>query len=277
MWKSLRNKKTIVVKIGSSSLYHADTGRLDLYKMDILVRELADLHNAGHHVVLVSSGAIMTGRAALGIEKPQTLAEKQAAASVGQARLMMLYQKFFSEYNTVAGQVLMTKNTILNDENRQNAVNTFEQLLEMGVVPIVNENDTVSTYEIQFGDNDTLSAVVSALVHADLLILLSDIDGLFTADPNKDESARLIEAVDVLDDTILAMAGGATSDVGTGGMRTKLNAARIAMAAGCDMVIANGRDFRIIHDIVAGMRRGTLFRANGIEADRLHEMIRSSL
>lgn len=269
--------KRIVIKVGSSSLCHPETGELDLYKLEILVRQLADLKNAGYDVVLVSSGAIMAGRMALGIPKPETLAQKQASASVGQARLMMIYQKLFAEYNTVAGQVLMTKNTILDDENRENARNTFAQLLEYGVIPVVNENDTISTYEIRFGDNDTLSAVVSALVDADLLILLSDIDGLFTADPNVDASASLIGEVKELSPDLLAMAGAPTTDVGTGGMRTKMNAARIAMAAGCDMVIANGRDFRIIHDIMADEFTGTLFVRNETDRGSLHALIRSIL
>lgn len=248
-----------------------------MYKLEILVRQLADLKNAGYDVVLVSSGAIMAGRMALGIPKPETLAQKQASASVGQARLMSIYQKLFAEYNTVASQVLMTKNTILDDENRGNARNTFAQLLEYGVIPVVNENDTISTYEIRFGDNDTLSAVVSALTDADLLILLSDIDGLFTADPNVDPEARLVEEVEVLSDQLLEMAGDPTTEVGTGGMRTKLNAARIAMAAGCDMVIANGKDFRILHDIVADDFTGTLFRRCPESRDTVHEIIRSIL
>ncbi len=248
-----------MVKVGSSSLRHGATGRLDLYKLEVLVRQLANLRNAGLDVVLVSSGAMMAGRTALGIDSLRTLSQKQAAASVGQARLMMIYSKLFSEYNTVASQVLMTRNTVANPENRQNARNTFEELLAMGVIPIVNENDTVSTYEIQFGDNDTLSAVVSELVH--LLVLLSDIDGLFTSDPNTDPEAELVREVLEVDESLLGMAGDSASDVGTGGMRTKLQAARMAMDAGTDMMIANGRDFRVIHDLVSGRGTGTWFRA----------------
>ena len=212
--------------MGSSSLRHGATGRLDLYKLEVLVRQLANLRNAGLDVVLVSSGAMMAGRTALGIDSLRTLSQKQAAASVGQARLMMIYSKLFSEYNTVASQVLMTKNTVADPEHKQNARNTFEELLAMGVIPIVNENDTVSTYEIQFGDNDTLSAVVSELVQADLLVLLSDIDGLFTSDPNTDPGAELVREVLEVDESLLGMAGDSASDVGTGGMRTKLQAAR---------------------------------------------------
>lgn len=261
----LKDKKRIVIKIGSSSLTHPETGRLNLRKIEILVREISDLRNQGKDVVLVSSGAIATGVAALGMsEKPKELQVKQACAAVGQARLMMIYQKLFSEYNQRAGQILMTKNTMVNNLNRKNARNTFNELLSLGVIPIVNENDSISTYEIEslekFGDNDTLSAVVAALVHADLLILLSDIDGLFTDDPNTNPDAKFIDLVENLDDKLLNM-GKATSSstVGTGGMATKLTAARIASAAGVDMVIANGADFHVIHKITEGRNHGTLF------------------
>ena len=182
----LKEKKRIVVKIGSSSLTHEETGRLNLMKMEILVRELADLHNQGKEVIVVSSGAIAVGRSAMGIDhKPKELAKRQACAAIGQARLMMIYQKLFAEYNQTAAQILMTKYTMINRATRINAKNTFDTLLEMGTIPIVNENDTISTDEIEFGDNDTLSALVAALTGADMLILLSDIDGLFTDDPNQ--------------------------------------------------------------------------------------------
>lgn len=260
----LKEKKRIVIKIGSSSLTQPETGRLDLIKLEILVREISNLRNQGKEVVLVSSGAIMVGRNALGFkERPQRLAEKQACASVGQARLMMIYQKLFMEYNQIASQVLMTKNTMVDDLNRMNAKNTFNELLAMGVIPIVNENDTIATYEIEFGDNDTLSAVVAALIKADLLILLSDIDGLFTDDPHNNPDASFIEVVESLDDHLLAMGKGSTgSNVGTGGMATKLSAAKVATAAGADMVIANGADFHIIHKIMQGRNHGTLFLSN---------------
>ena len=175
----LKEKCRIVIKIGTSSLTHPQTGRLNLRKLEVLVREISDLRNQGKDIVLVSSGAIGVGAAALGMSgKPEELEKKQACAAVGQARLMMIYQKLFSEYNQTAAQILMTKNTMVDNLNRKNAQNTFQELLKMGAIPIVNENDSVSTYEIQFGDNDTLSAVVAALIGADLLILLSDIDGL---------------------------------------------------------------------------------------------------
>ena len=260
----LKDKKRVVIKIGSSSLTHPDTGRLNLIKLEILVREISDLRNQGIEVVLVSSGAIAVGRKAMGFDhKPQLLSQKQACAAIGQARLMMIYQKLFAEYNQTAAQILMTKNTMVNNLNRKNAKNTFNELLQMGAIPIVNENDTISTYEIEFGDNDTLSAVVAALIGADLLILLSDIDGLFTDDPRTNESVKFVEVVEKLDDRLMNMGKATTgSSVGTGGMATKIHAAEIATAAGADMVIANGKDFHVIHKIMQGRNHGTLFLAN---------------
>ena len=261
----LKDKKRIVIKIGSSSLTHSETGRLNLRKLEVLARELSDLRNQGKDVILVSSGAVATGVAALGLEeKPTELKRKQACAAVGQARLMMIYQKLFSEYNQPSAQILMTKNTMVNNINRKNAQNTFNELLGLGVIPIVNENDSISTYELQnlekFGDNDTLSAVVAALVQADLLILLSDIDGLFTDDPNTNPDAKFIDVVEGLVDELLDMGKGTSgSKVGTGGMATKLTAAQIASATGVDMVIANGSDFHVIHKITEGRNYGTLF------------------
>ncbi len=264
--EKLKDKKRIVIKVGTSSLTHPETGSTDLITLEKLVRELTDLHNRGKEVILVSSGAIAVGRKTIGMkERPTKLSTKQACASIGQARLMMIYQKLFMEYNQVASQILMTKNTLVNGENRLNARNTFETLLSMGVIPIVNENDTISTYEIQFGDNDTLSAVVAALAQADLLILLSDIDGLFTDDPNKNPNAEFIDYVDHVDAHFEKMGKGSASDVGTGGMSTKLKAARLATSAGADMVIANGKDMGIIHQIVDGEPLGTLFKANRTE------------
>ena len=259
-----KKRKRIVVKIGSSSLQHQETGDMNLIKIERLVRELCDLRNRGLDVCLVSSGAIAVGRRAAGLKhRPSAIKEKQACAAIGQARLMMIYQKLFAEYNQVASQILMTKNTMLNNLNRMNAKNTFHELLRMGAIPIVNENDTVSTYEIEFGDNDTLSAVVAALIGADLLILLSDIDGLFTDDPHKNPDAKFIDVVESLDDNLKAMGKGSTgSNVGTGGMATKLTAAEIAGAAGTDMIIANGKDFHVIHKIMQGRNYGTLFISN---------------
>ena len=260
--EALRTRKRIVVKIGSSSIVHTSTGALDLIRLEILVRELCDLKNAGKEVILVSSGAIAAGRVAAHMDhRPEKIEEKQACAAVGQAQLMMIYQKLFHEYGHMAAQILLTKDTVVEEPARSNTINTFEQLLAMNVIPIVNENDTISTYEIQFGDNDSLSATVASLVDADLLILMSDIDGLYTDDPHSNEWASFIPLVSQIDEKILSLGGSTTSDVGTGGMATKLHAAQIATAAGVDMVIANGRDFHNIHRILAGSRIGTLFLA----------------
>ena len=263
----LKDKKRIVVKVGSSSLIHRETGRLDLRKMEVLVRELSDLHNQGKNVVLVTSGAVAVGSAVLGLkERPKELKVKQACSAVGQARLMMIYQKLFAEYNQTAAQILMTKNTMVNNLNRMHARNTFEELLNLDTIPVVNENDSISSYELElldkFGDNDTLSAVIAALIGADLLILLSDIDGLFTDDPNTNPDAKFIDTVETLDDKLLSMGKGSVSSVGTGGMATNLTAAEIATAAGADMVIANGADFHVIHKILEGRKHGTLFVHN---------------
>ncbi len=262
--RKLGAKKRIVVKVGSSSLQHPETGKLNFLKVERLVRELCDLKNCGMDICLVSSGAIAVGRTFMGMEKrPQTIARKQACAAVGQARLMMTYQKIFAEYHQTAGQVLMTKNTMIDNVSRKNAQNTFEELFRLGVIPIVNENDTISTYEMQFGDNDTLSAIVAALVSADLLILLSDIDGLYTDDPRENPDAKLIHEVDAIDERYLFMAKESTgSDVGTGGMATKLTAAKIAMKSGADMIIANAKNMGILHQIFEGSFTGTLFHAN---------------
>ena len=262
--KSLMEKNRIVLKIGSSSLTHPATGELNLGKIERLVRIICDLKGEGKEVVLVSSGAIAAGRQALGGQKrPDTISEKQAYAAVGQARLMMVYQKLFSEYNCVAAQVLLTKDTMTNDVSRYNAQNTFDELLSLGAVPIVNENDTVSTHEIQFGDNDRLSAIVAALIGADLLILLSDIDGLYTDDPRTNPQARFISLVEEITPELLSMGKDTSgSDVGTGGMSAKLAAARIATDSGSDMIIANGEDVDIIHDLMKGEDRGTLFMAH---------------
>lgn len=259
-----KNKKRVVVKIGSSSLNHKKTGQLDFIKLERLVRELCDLRNQNIEVCLVSSGAIAVGRKMLGITKrPKNISTKQACAAVGQASLMMTYQKLFGEYHQTCGQVLMTKKTMLDNVARKNAQNTFEELFRLGVIPVVNENDTVNTYEIQFGDNDSLAAIVASLVGADLLILLSDIDGLFTDDPHKNPEAKLVETVTELDEGLLHMAKESTgSDVGTGGMTTKLNAAKIATYSGADMVIANGKDVGILHKIFEDDFVGTVFEAN---------------
>ena len=260
----LKNKRRIVIKIGSSSLTLRESGHLDLRKMEKLVRVICQLRGEGKDVVLVSSGAIAVGRQALGVKKkPERTSEKQALAAVGQARLMMTYQRLFAEYNQAAAQVLLTKYSILDDLSRLNARNTFEELLKLGVVPVVNENDTVATHEIEFGDNDRLSAIVAGLVEADLLILLSDIDGLYTDDPNQNQDAMFVHIVSEITEDLLAMGKESSgSTLGTGGMQAKLMAARMATDAGADMVIANGADMENIYRIMEGEFCGTLFLAH---------------
>lgn len=265
----LKDKKRIVVKIGSSSLQHEGTGELDYVKLERLVRHLCDMRNSGKDVVLVTSGAIALGKKAVaGAGKSSDeLSYKQACAAVGQARLMMIYQKIFAEYNQIAAQILMTKYTIADETNRFNAHNTFSELLGLGVIPIVNENDTVATDEIVIGDNDTLSAIVASLVEADLLILLSDIDGLYTDDPRKNPEAEFISQVDCLTDEHMNMGKASTgSGVGTGGMNTKMIAAKIATASGADMIIANSKDIDILHRLLEGSEEGTIFVAAKDEA-----------
>lgn len=283
----LKTKKRIVIKIGSSSLQHKETGDLDYTKLEKLVRELCDLRNQGKDVVLVTSGAIAVGKKAVRPYKdshePVTpIAFKQACAAIGQARLMMTYQKIFAEYNQIVAQILMTKNTIVDNMNRVNAHNTFSELLKMGIIPIVNENDTIATYEINadaesdklIGDNDTLSAIVAALVEADLLILLSDIDGLYTDDPRKNPDAEFIDIVENLTEEYMHMGKASTgSNVGTGGMNTKMIAAKIATSVGTDMVIANSKDVGILHRITNGKNEGTLFVAKKDTSFHLPEFV----
>ena len=276
----IKDKKRIVIKIGSSSLQHAETGDMDYVKLEKLVRALCDIRNQGKEVVLVSSGAIAAGRNAMKLSNradiagDSPIAVKQACAAVGQARLMMVYQKLFSEYNHIAAQILMTKNTIVDDLNRFNAHNTFMELLKLGAIPVVNENDTVATYEIEMGDNVTLSAFVAALMEADLLILLSDIDGLYSDDPRTNPDAEFIEVVEHLDDEIMQMGRSTTgSNVGTGGMGTKLIAAQIATKSGADMIIANSVNLEVIHQIMEGENVGTLFKAHSDESFDLKKFV----
>ena len=276
----IKDKKRIVIKIGSSSLQHAETGDMDYVKLEKLVRALCDIRNQGKEVVLVSSGAIAAGRNAMKLSNradiagDSPIAVKQACAAVGQARLMMVYQKLFSEYNHIAAQILMTKNTIVDDLNRFNAHNTFMELLKLGAIPVVNENDTVATYEIEIGDNDTVSAIVAALIEADLLILLSDIDGLYSDDPRTNPDAEFIEVVEHLDDEIMQMGRSTTgSNVGTGGMGTKLIAAQIATKSGADMIIANSVNLEVIHQIMEGENVGTLFKAHSDESFDLKKFV----
>lgn len=252
----------IVVKIGTSTLAHA-TGRLNIKRIEQLCKILSDLKNAGHEIILVSSGAIGMGVGKLGLPaRPRDVAGKQAAAAVGQCELMYTYDKLFSEYNHTVAQILLTADDLRQADRHQNFENTMQKLLEMAVLPIINENDTVATEEIEIGDNDTLAAIVAQSVRADLLILLSDIDGLYTADPHKHADAQLIANVYELDEDILALGGSAGSNLGTGGMVTKLRAAQIATGAGCDMVIANGADPEALYRIANGEAVGTRFHAS---------------
>lgn len=270
----LKDKKKIVVKIGSSSITHESTGNINYRKLEKLVRVLCDIKNEGKDIVLVSSGAIAVGRQTVGLnEKPTILAQKQACAAIGQCRLMMTYQKLFAEYNQTAAQILMTKYTLLNEDSLQNAKNTFEELFKFGAIPVVNENDTISTYEIEFGDNDRLSALVCAMINADLLILLSDIDGLYTDDPNVNPDAKFIDLVESIDSDIVNMGKGSVSNVGTGGMQAKLTAAKIATKSGADMIIANSKDVNVIQDIIDGNVIGTLFVANPSENFNFNDYI----
>ena len=249
----------IVVKVGTSTLAHS-TGRLNIRRIEELCKVLADLKNAGHQIILVSSGAIGMGVGKLSLSKrPDDIPTKQAAASVGQCELMYTYDKLFSEYNHTVAQLLMTGADLKNEERHQNFSNTLNRLLELDVIPIINENDTVATEEIVIGDNDTLAAIVAESVGADILALFSDIDGLYTADPHKCEDAKLIEFVDKIDDNIVALAGGKGSALGTGGMVTKLAAAKICMQCGCDMIITNGANPTSLYDIVEGKSVGTKF------------------
>lgn len=277
--EDLKKRKRIVIKIGSSSLMHSQTGKLDLVKIEKLVRILCDIHNSGKDVILVSSGAIAVGRMAIGLdERPDELPVKQACAAIGQARLMMIYQKIFAEYSQITAQVLMTKYSIINEISRQNAENTFKELLKLGAIPVVNENDTISTDEIRhvqtFGDNDRLSAIVSCLIGADLLILLSDIDGLYTDDPKSNSSAEFIGEVREVDDKLFNMGKSTSSSgVGTGGMSAKLSAAKIATYSGADMVITNADNLDNIAAIINGDNVGTLFCANRKKDFDLVQMI----
>ena len=261
---SEKNKKRIVIKIGSSSLIHEETGGLDYIKLEKLVRIISDLKNQDKDVVLVSSGAIGVGSKSLGLQKkPKTTSLRQACAAVGQGQLMMVYQRLFYEYHQIAAQVLLTFDVITSQERRHNAVNTFNELLQMDVIPVVNENDTVAIEEvdINFGDNDTLSAIVANMINADLLLLLTDIDGLYTDDPRNNPDATLIPVVERIDDKIKAMAKGAGSGYGTGGMTTKISAAKIAANSGADMLILSGDDIGNLGRALNGESVGTLFKA----------------
>ncbi len=249
----------IVVKLGTSTLAHA-TGHLNIRRVEEICKVISDIKNAGDEVIMVSSGAIGMGVGKLSLKtKPTDIPTKQAAAAVGQCELMYTYDKLFSEYNHTVAQLLMTGADLKNEERHQNFNNTLNRLLELGAIPIINENDTVATEEIIIGDNDTLAAIVAESVGADVLVLFSDIDGLYTADPHKCDDAKLIPEVNEINDDIMALAGGKGSSLGTGGMVTKLNAAKICMSCGCDMIITNGNNPSSLYDVVEGKNIGTKF------------------
>ena len=249
----------VVIKIGTSTLTHA-TGNLNIRRVEALCKAISDVKNAGNEVILVSSGAIGMGVGKLGLrERPSDVPTKQAAAAVGQCELMYFYDKIFGEYHHIVAQLLITGEDIASHTRHENFRNTLNRLLALGALPIINENDTVGTKEIVIGDNDTLAAIVAESIQADLLILLSDIDGLYTADPRKDPNARLLHRITHLDDSVRALAGGCGSSRGTGGMVTKLQAAQICMDCGCEMVIANGNDPDNLYEILEGKDVGTRF------------------
>lgn len=249
----------VVIKIGTSTLAHK-TGLLNIHRVEELCKVMSDLKNAGNEVILVSSGAIGMGVGKLSLsEKPNDIPTKQAAAAVGQCELMYTYDKLFSEYNHTVAQILVTGDDIENYNRKLNFVNTMNRLLELGALPIINENDSVSTNEIEIGDNDTLGAIVATAVNADLLVILSDIDGLYTADPKKDNKAELLHTVNEITPEIEEMIGGAGSKLGTGGMITKIRAAKIVTDNTIDMVIANGENPNILYDILDGKDVGTRF------------------
>ena len=249
----------IVIKIGTSTLAYT-SGHLNIRRVEELCKVISDIKNAGNEVILVSSGAIGMGVGKLGLPcRPEDIPTKQAAAAVGQCELMYIYDQLFGEYNHTVAQLLITGADIENEARHQNFSNTITRLLELGALPIINENDTLATEEIVIGDNDTLAAIVAKSVNAQLLVLLSDIDGLYTADPHRDPAAELIPLVTRLDEHIYSLAGGNGSALGTGGMVTKLNAAKICLACGCDMVIANGADPLHLYDITDGKPVGTKF------------------
>ena len=249
----------MVVKVGTSTLAHA-TGRLNIRHVEELVKVLSDLKNAGHEIILVSSGAIGMGVGKLNLPgRPADMPTMQAAAAVGQCELMYTYDRLFSQYNHTVAQILLTSEDIDSDDRRRNFENTMARLLELGALPIINENDTVATAEIKVGDNDTLGGIVACAVGADLLVLLSDIEGLYTADPRKDPEAKLIPTVEAVTPEIEALAGGKGSELAAGGMETKLRAAKMVTAQGCDMVITNGERPECLYDVAGGRAVGTRF------------------
>ena len=262
--RNISEKKRIVIKLGTSTLAHK-TGKLNIRRMTNLVRVISDLHNSGREIIMVSSGAIGLGAGKLGLpEKPKETKMKQAVASIGQCELMHVYDDMFAKYSVTVGQILLTKTIIDNPNHCSNFKNTVETLVGMGVIPIVNENDTIAVdeLELEIGENDSLSALVASLSGADLLVILSDIDGLYDDDPHSNPDAKPISVVEEITPEIESVAGGAGSKLGTGGMSTKINAGKIAVEAGIDMVIMNGKDPELLYDLFENKEVGTIFKAN---------------
>ena len=256
--------KRIVVKVGTSTLTY-ENGKLNLHRIESLCKVLSDLQNSGKEIVLVSSGAIGVGVGKLGLpERPKETSRKQAVAAVGQCELMFIYDKLFGEYNHTVAQILLTRDVMINDHSKQNVINTFQELLAIGIIPVVNENDTVAIDELEgsnFGDNDTLSAIVADIAEADALVILTDIDGLYDSDPRKNPDAKRIPEVRYIDENIRKMTGGSGSNRGTGGMSTKISAAVVAMEAGIDCYVISGNDPAVLYDLLEGKDVGTRFRA----------------
>ncbi|MCR5834473.1 MAG: glutamate 5-kinase [Selenomonadaceae bacterium] len=258
--EKLITARRIVIKVGTSTLAHAESGKLNLYRIEHLVREIADLHNAGKEIIFVTSGAIATGLNKLGMKKkPEGIPEKQALAAIGQGILMHIYEKFFAEYGQTIGQILLTKENAADDHARENSHNSLRAILDMGAIPVINENDAVAVDEIKIGDNDNLSAIVANMINADVLIILSDIDGLYDGNPKVDKNAKLIDEVPIIDEETERIAGGAGTKLGTGGMLTKIQAAKSATANGVTMLIINGATIGNIRRALNGENIGTIF------------------
>jgi glutamate 5-kinase len=278
-WEKIKDKKRIVIKVGSSTLTCKETGNLNYSKLEKLVRAISDLKNSGKQVILVSSGAVAVGRETLKIgRRPKTMAEKQACAAIGQGKLIMNYYKLFAEYGLVASQVLMTRYSLDHEKSYNNLKNTFQELLNYGAIPIVNENDAIATDEIEFGENDTLSSIVTAITESNLLILLTDTDGLYTDDPFQNKDAKLIDIVtSEINDIQKVAKKSSDSDVGTGGMYTKVLAGKIVNPLGIDMIIANGKNPNILNKIVSGEKHGTLFVGRKTAEDNIRQYLLSKM
>ena len=257
--EKLKAAKRIVVKVGTSTLTHG-SGKLNLYRIEHLIREIADFHNAGKEIIFVTSGAIAAGMEKMGIaKKPETIPENQALAAIGQGVLMHIYEKFFAEYGQTMGQILLTKNSTVDEHARENSKNSLTAILKMGVIPVINENDAVAVDEIKIGDNDNLSAMVADIVDAEVLIILTDIDGLYNGNPKTDSAAKLIHEVPKINSEIEKMAGGAGTKLGTGGMFTKIQAAKLATENGIAMLIISGKEIGNLRRALNGEEIGTIF------------------